>query len=72
MEENLLVIAKETEGFPSVIEMLSQAQGGIQCPAVCKKCYFVDIDVDPDYENGPCDECGNNTVSSVLILAGLI
>jgi hypothetical protein len=70
--ENLLVIAKETEGYKTVMDMLSDAMADRQCPAVCKFCNFVDIDVDPDYENGLCDECGQNGMTSVLVLAGLI
>jgi hypothetical protein len=72
MEENLLVIAAETEGFETVMDMLADAMADIQCPGVCSNCKFVEIEVDPDSSCITCDECGQDTLSSVLVLAGLI
>lgn len=54
-------------------QLLSDAVTDSVCPGICilEECDYT-CDVEPDQDAGYCDECGNNTVKSALILAGLI
>ena len=40
-------------------------------PAICSDCDF-STEYEPDCENGYCENCGTNTVKSILILQGVI
>jgi len=40
-------------------------------PAICTNCDATSY-MEPDQEKGFCENCGNNSVVSCLVLAGLI
>ncbi len=60
-------------GFSTVEEMLESALCDGVCPAICMEefCEY-STDLEPDAENCPCEECGEHTVSSALIIMGFI
>lgn len=70
--EKLKILA-EMEGYNSIKEMLSEGCYGSSVPAICmnKGCNATYL-MEPDMEDGFCEECRTNTVSSALIIAGLI
>jgi len=43
------------------------------CPAICMTdgCDYT-TEMEPDQDQGFCEACGGNTVTSALVLAGLI
>jgi hypothetical protein len=59
------------EGFDSVEAMLEAAVCDSVCPAICIHCSFT-ADMEPDQDQGFCEECETGTVTSALRLAGLI
>jgi hypothetical protein len=63
----------EAEGFDDLDGLLELAVGDSVCPAICmtEGCDYT-TEVEPDQTEGYCEVCGGNTVTSVLILAGLI
>jgi hypothetical protein len=76
---NLSAIPKRTklsdlaksEGYDTVDAMLEAAAADSVCPAICTVCDYT-TDMEPDQDRGWCENCGQNTVVSALILAGLI
>ena len=69
--ENLLVIAKETEGYNTVMDMLEEAAYDGVAVGICDKCHAT-RQVEPDASNYDCWECDGGKVNSVLVLGGLI
>jgi len=67
--EELAVI----EGFDDSMEMLESAMADSVCPGICinEGCDYT-CEVEPDSDSGWCEECEANTVSSCLMLAGVI
>ena len=63
----------ETEGFSNLQALLAATITDSVCPAICttENCSYT-CEMEPDQNQGWCDECGKNTVQSALILAGLI
>ena len=63
----------EAEGFGSLDELLAAAVADSVCPAICtaEGCNYT-CEMEPDQDRGWCEECGTNTMHSVLVLAGLI
>jgi hypothetical protein len=63
----------ETEGFDNLDDLLALAITDSVCPAICmtEGCDYT-AEMEPDQREGYCEACGGNTVTSVLILAGLI
>jgi hypothetical protein len=63
----------EIEGFDDVEEILFVSINDSVCPAICmtEGCDFT-AEMEPDQEEGYCEVCGGNTVTSALVLAGLI
>ena len=41
-------------------------------PGICTICGDWVIAIEPDSSRGYCESCGNNTVKSALVLAGII
>jgi|HubBroStandDraft_1064217.scaffolds.fasta_scaffold143512_3 hypothetical protein len=62
----------EAEGFPTIEAMLEAAAADSICPGICAGCDFIVSDVEPDQDQGWCENCDGNTVQSALIVAGLI
>jgi len=56
-----------------VMEMLEQATFDSVAPGICtnKDCEYTTT-VEPDQDQGYCEDCKTNTVQSCLILAGII
>lgn len=68
----LLKKIADAEGFPNVDTMLEHYAVAGSVPAACATCGAIHDGVEPDAENYPCEECENDTVQSVLILAEVI
>jgi len=56
-----------------VMEMLEAGTFDSVCMGICtnKGCNYT-TEVEPDSSDGYCEDCGTNTVSSALRLAGMI
>jgi hypothetical protein len=63
----------EIEGYDTIEEILFVSLCDSVCPAICmsKDCDHT-AKMEPDQDRGYCDACGGNTVTSALVLAGLI
>ena len=63
----------EIEGFENPYDLLEVAAADSVCPAICltEGCDYT-TEMEPDQREGYCEACGGNTVTSVLVLAGLI
>jgi hypothetical protein len=66
-----LCFVAEDQGM-SVEEMLEKATIDSVSPGICMKCDGVVDSIEPDADAGFCEECEENTVKSVLVIAGLI
>ena len=68
-----LATLAEHYGYADVMEMLEEATCDSIVPAICTEpgCTY-SRDLEPDAENCPCENCGERSVTSCLILAGLI
>ena len=62
----------EGEGFESVHAMLEAAAVDSVSPGICMTCGWVVSETEPDQDQGWCENCDTNTVTSALVLAGLI
>jgi hypothetical protein len=62
---------RAAEGFESVEAMLEAATFDGVSPAICTNCDYT-CEMEPDQDRGWCENCGQNTVVSALILVGLI
>jgi hypothetical protein len=63
----------DLEGFDSLDDLLQAAVIDSVCPAICMTdgCDYT-TEMEPDQDQGFCEACGGNTVTSALVLAGLI
>ena len=63
----------EDGGHPSVGAMLEASITDSVAPAICTEpeCDYT-TEMEPDQDAGYCEACGNNSVASALVLAGLI
>lgn len=63
----------EIEGYDDEMQMLEEATFDSVAPGICinEGCYYTTT-VEPDCHNGWCEECETQTVSSCLILKGII
>jgi hypothetical protein len=63
----------ELEGFGRLDDLLQAVATRSVCPAICmtQGCDHT-AQMEPDQDHGFCEECGGNTVTSALVLAGLI
>jgi hypothetical protein len=68
-----LMQACEAEGFASIDDLLAVLLADSVCPAICmnegRDCI---APMETDQEKGYCENCGGNTMVSVLVLVGLI
>jgi hypothetical protein len=71
IHHQLAAVAEEL-GFDSVDHMLFQASGDSAAPGLCQDCGALIYEIEPDSDEGWCPECGANTVTSVLVLAGVL
>jgi hypothetical protein len=83
-EENMTTIALshkaaklmklcDIEGFDILDDLLEAAATDTVCPAICmtEGCDYT-TEMEPDQDRGFCEVCGGQTVTSALVLAGLI
>lgn len=72
MKSKLETLA-EIEGYEDSFEMLEEAITDSVCPGICTNpdCNYT-TEVEPDSASGWCEICQTNTVSSCMILAGVI
>ena len=63
----------EIEGFRTIEEILFASITDSVCPAICmtEGCDYT-TEMESDQDAGYCERCGGNTVTSALVLAGLI
>jgi len=63
----------ELEGFDDELDMLEEASIDNVVPGICmnEDCDYT-MNVEPDSDSGWCEECESNTVTSCLMLAGII
>jgi hypothetical protein len=63
----------DLEGFKRIEDLLKVSITDSVCPAICmtEGCNYT-TEMEPDQDAGYCEACGGNTVTSALILAGLI
>ena len=73
-QDRLLKKAASTVGYESVDDMLKAEITDSVATGVCTApgCGFVTISIEPDCEDGWCEDCDENTVKSVFVLAGVI
>ena len=60
-------------GFETVMNMLEEAATDSICTCVCMNvgCNWIE-DYEPDQTEGWCENCDDNSMVSVLVLAGMI
>lgn len=68
--EKLLILCVE-EGYSDPVDMLEESVKDSIVPAICMNCDAIHY-MEPDQGSGFCENCGNNSVVSCLVLAGLI
>ena len=63
----------DLEGFKRLDDLLEASVTDSICPSICmtEGCDCT-TDMEPDQDAGYCEACGGNTVTSALVLAGLI
>ena len=63
----------DLEGYRRLDDLLKASVADSICPAICKTegCDYT-TEMEPDQDAGYCEACGGNTVTSALVLAGLI
>jgi hypothetical protein len=63
----------DLEGYERVHDLLRASITDSGCPAICmtEGCNYT-TEMEPDQDAGYCEACGGNTVTSALVLAGLI
>jgi hypothetical protein len=63
----------ELEGYNHPFSMLEDAITDSVCPGICinKGCDYT-TEVEPDCQDGYCEECETQTVKSAMILAGVV
>ena len=63
----------EIEGYTNITEFLAAVITDSVCPAICTNegCDYT-CEMEPDQEQGWCDECHTGSMKSALVLARLI
>lgn len=63
----------DIEGYENTDDLLKAAISDAVSPAICVRedCDYT-VEMEPDQDQGWCDECRTNTVVSPLVLAGII
>jgi len=57
-------------GFSTVDEMLESSVFDSVAPGICPCGYSTEVE--PDCEDGWCEECNDNTIKSCLVIAGIM
>jgi hypothetical protein len=68
-----LIKVCEAEGFATIDDLVALTVADSMCPAICmtEGCDYI-APMESDQEEGYCENCGSNTMVSVLVLAELI
>ena len=63
----------DLEGYKRLDDLLQASVTDSICPSICmtEGCDYT-TEMEPDQDAGYCEACGGNTVTSALVLAGLI
>ena len=63
----------ESEGFENNMDFIEAFITDSVCPAICmnEDCDYT-CNLEPDQDEGWCDECGTHSMQSGLLLMGLI
>jgi hypothetical protein len=61
----------EAEGYDDPWDLIEDNHIDSVVPAICTECGYT-TGMEPDQSRGWCEDCGNNTVVSCLILAEVI
>ncbi len=63
----------KSEGFNSPQELLAAATADAASPGICMNdgCNYI-TEVEPDQREGYCENCDTCTVTSALVLAGML
>jgi hypothetical protein len=63
----------DLEGYKCLDDLLKASVTDSICPSICmtEGCDYT-TEMEPDQNAGYCEMCGGNTVTSALVLAGLI
>jgi len=70
-QSELLKAAADAFGFSTVTEMLEAVNTDSIVPAICSDCGYT-TKTEPDVVNYSCSVCGDETISSVLVIAGIV
>lgn len=70
--EYLLKKVMEDEGFDTILDMLERYVTDSIVTRICVKCESIESSCEPDAADNNCNNCGENKVKSVLVLAGVI
>ena len=72
-QNNKLELLAELEGFEDTMSLLEAATFDSVSPGICMTpgCDYT-TEVEPDQRSGYCEVCNKNTVSSALMIAGII
>lgn len=71
-KRDLLAELARSEGLTSVDALIELAATDSISPAICTRCRATTGEMEPDQDRGYCENCGQNTVVSALVLADLI
>ena len=73
MKASKLMKVCEAEGFATIDDLIALSVADSVCPAICmtEGCDYT-TEMERDQDAGYCEACGSNTVTSALVLAGLI
>ena len=58
--------------YPDLTALIEDYVFDSVVPGVCKKCCATVDEIEPDSQDGYCDECGTNNIVSAMVLAGVI
>jgi hypothetical protein len=63
----------DLEGYKRLDDLLKVSVADSICPAICmtEGCDYT-TEMEPDQDAGYCEACGGNTVTSAVVLAGLL
>jgi hypothetical protein len=63
----------EIEGYENIVQLGEAVFSDAVSPAICANegCSYT-CEMEPDQDQGWCDECGTNSMVSAMVLAGLI
>ena len=71
-EAALLATLAEDEGYDTIDDLIFAVGLSSVQPGICVACEYTVTRIECDQQEGFCDECGEQTVKSVGVLAGII